>query len=155
MKTDKGGERLHALIIPTQRESLLVPSAMTAEILVVPPLTTQPFAERWVLGIAVWRRRAVPVISFEVLLGAEQMPKPLGRSKLVVFQPLKGRGEWDFFAVLASSDPHPLTVTSVTDLVPTDSASTRKEFVSATVKIGGSAVVIPDMRALSSVFYRG
>jgi chemotaxis signal transduction protein len=144
---------MHALVIPTQRESLLVPSAMTAEILTVPPMTQQPFAERWLLGIAVWRRRAVPVVSFEVLLGSDKVMRPHGRSKLVVFQPLKGRGEWDFFAVLASADPHPYTVTSALDLVPTDSALSRNPYVSATVKIGSSAVVIPDTVVLSNLFY--
>lgn len=146
-------DRLHALVIPTQRDSILVPSAMTAEILNLPSLAPIPFSEPWVLGLAVWRHRAVPVVSFEVLTNAGPVPTPHRRAKLVVFHPLPGRNEWEFFAIVASSDPQPYTVTQELPVVASLSARPQDRCIGATVKLGRSNVIIPDMDAIRSRFY--
>lgn len=145
---------MHALVIPTQADSILVPSAMTAEIINLPPaMAPVPHVEPWFLGVAVWRRRAVPVVSFEVLTGAGPKPTPQRRAKLVVFHPLPGRSEWEFFAILASADPQPYTVTQ--ELIPVTTATARPldPCIGATVKLGSTSVVIPDMEAVQARFY--
>lgn len=146
-------DRLHALVIPTQRDSILVPSVMTAEILNPPVLAPVPYAEPWVLGVAVWRRRAVPVVSFEVLSNSGPTPAPNRRAKLVVFHPLPGRSEWEFFAILASSDPQPYTVTQDLVLASATATPSVDPCIGARVKLGSSSVVIPDMDVIRARFY--
>lgn len=143
---------MHALILPTSRVPLLVPSTMAAEIMAVPKLSPLPFAEPWVLGVAGWRKRAIPVVSFELMLGDRVPPVIHPRSKVVVFQPLQGRSEWDFFGLLVSADPQTYTINDMTDLRPADTAI-HSPIVGATVTIGRTAVVIPDMEAMKRMMY--
>lgn len=143
---------MHTLILPTSRVPLLVPSTMAAEIMPVPKLSPLPFAEPWVMGVAGWRKRAIPVLSFELMLGDRVPPVIHGRSKIVVFQPLQGRSEWDFFGLLVSADPQPYTISDMTDLRPADT-TIHSPIVAATVTIGRTAVVIPDMDAIKRMMY--
>ena len=145
---------MHALVIPTTRVPMLVPSAITAEIMSVPRLNPLPFSENWVLGVVAWRARAVPVISFENLLGDPKPPVFHHRSKVVIFQPLSGLSEWDFFGILASADPHPYTVGGATDL-KASSTPVTSPLVAATVTVGRTPVVIPDLEGLKRTLYPG
>lgn len=145
---------MHALVIPTTRVPMLVPSAITAEIMSVPRLNPLPFSENWLLGVIGWRNRAVPVISFENLLGDPAPPIFHHRSKVVIFQPLSGLSEWDFFGILASADPHPYNVNTATDLKASSTPITSP-LVATTVTVGRTAVVIPDLDGLRRALYPG
>lgn len=145
---------MHALILPTSRVPLLVPSTMTAEIMNVPKISPLPFAEPWVLGVIGWRKRAIPVVSFELMLGERVPPVMHPRCKVVVFQPLQGRSEWDFFGLMVSADPTPYTINDTTDLSPSDTP-VNSPIVGATVTIGRTAVVIPDLEAMQRMMYPG
>ncbi|MFV1996770.1 MAG: chemotaxis protein CheW [Acidiferrobacterales bacterium] len=147
-------QSMHALILPTSRVPMLVPSTMTAEIMGVPKISPLPFSEPWVLGVIGWRKRAIPVVSFEILLGDRVPPVMHPRSKVVVFQPLQGHNEWDFFGLLVSADPQPYTISDTKDLSPSETPI-NNPVVGATVTIGRTAVVIPDMEALQRIMYPG
>jgi len=148
-----GYERLHTLIVPTQSQSLLIPSAMTAEVINVPTITRLPFSQPWVLGAVAWRRRAVSVISWEILLGAREEPPVFNRSKLVVFHPLQGRNKWEFFALLASSDPQPHMVDNTGGLMTSASATIDSPYIAAITTIGKQDIVIPSMAELGRTLY--
>jgi len=146
-------ERLHTLIIPTQSHSLLIPSAMTAEVINVPNITRLPFSQPWVIGAASWRRRAISVVSWEILLGAREAPPVFNRSKLVVFHPLQGRNHWEFFALLASSDPQPHMVDNTGGLTTSEPKSAASPFIGATTLIGKQEIIIPNIGELLRTFY--
>ena len=137
-------ERLHTLIVPTQNHALLIPSAMTAEVINVPTISRVPFSQPWVIGAAGWRRRAVSVVSWEMLLGAREEPPIFNRSKLVVFHPLQGRNQWEFFAFLASSDPQPHMVDNTGALTASATSNVESPFIGATTIIGKQEIVIPN-----------
>jgi chemotaxis signal transduction protein len=151
--TSPGYERLHTLIVPTQTHSLLIPSAMTAEVINVPTITRIPFSQPWVFGAVAWRRRAVSVISWEVLLGARERPPVFNRSKLVVFHPLQGRNKWEFFALFASSDPQPHMVDNTGGLVAETSPQIESPLVGTVSSIGRQKIVIPNMAVLARMLY--
>jgi chemotaxis signal transduction protein len=143
--------RIHALEIPTRGASLLFPSAGIAEVVNVAELTPVPFGPPWLLGVTGWRSLAVPVVSFEALLGAAA-GRPAPASKVVIFYPLGGRREWEFFGVLSSSEPHPQTIDSAAVTVNA-SELPDSPLIAAGIKLGNRLQVIPDMAALKQVFY--
>src|SRR5688500_5074016 len=102
----QAGDQIHALAIPTRAGSLLVPSATIAEVVNVSALTPLPLSPGWVMGAIGWRSLAVTVVSFEALLGGAATA-PVAGSKVVVFYPLAGRPQTEFFAVLSSAEPRP------------------------------------------------
>jgi len=153
MATTAGYERLHTLIVPTQTHSLLIPSAMTAEVINVPTITQIPFSQPWVLGAVAWRRRAVSVISWEMMLGAREEPPVFNRSKLVVFHPLQGRNKWEFFALFASSDPQPHMVDNTGGLMSSSKTAVDSPFIAAMTTIGKQEIAIPNMAELARTLY--
>ncbi len=144
-------DQIHALAIPTRVGLLLVPSATIAEVVNVPGLTPVPLAPMWLLGVVGWRTLAVPVVSLEALFGkAPTRPGPT--SKAIVFYPLAGRAEWEYFAVLASAEPRPQPVdASAVTLTATELP--QSPHVAGGLKIGGQALWIPNFEALKKAFY--
>ncbi len=147
----KATERVHALEIPINGLSLLVPTAGTAEVVNVPELTPIPFSQEWLVGAIGWRMQAIPVVSFESLMGgAAHSPAP--GSKIVIFYPLTGRREWEFFGILSSAEPRPHAVdNSALTANPADLPDTP--YIAAGLKLEGRLMAIPNMDALKAVFY--
>lgn len=144
---------IHALTIPTQAGVLLVPSALIAEVVNVAEMAPLPLSPPWVLGAVGWRSLAVTVVSFEALLGGKAST-PAAHSKAVVFYPLAGRPQTEFFAILSSAEPRPQAVDgSAVSLAPTELPKTP--YVAAGLKHNGSALWIPSFDELKKAFYPG
>lgn len=145
--------QVHALLLPLQQISLLVPTALIAEVVNLDDLVPVPRSPAWMLGALNWRARAVPVVSFDVLLG--HVPQPPGRrAKLVVFYPLEGRQSWEYFAVMAAAEPQPRAFSDqdATQLKGAVAVSSSP-YVAMALNLGGELAVIPDFVTLYQTFY--
>lgn len=73
---------IRTLIIPVGRSSLLVPNALVVEVLRRVELSeSQAHDVDWLMGLASWREREIPVLAFSVLLGERprtQASSPVG-----------------------------------------------------------------------------
>ena len=144
-------DQIHALAIPPRVGLLLVPSATIAEVVNVSALAPVALAPAWVLGVVGWRTLAVPVVSLEALFGkAPTRPGPT--SKVVVFYPLAGRAEWEYFAVLSSAEPRPQPV-DASAVTLGASELPPSPYVAGGLKIGGQPLWIPNFEALKKAFY--
>ena len=144
--------RMHLLEIPLARFPLLVPSATIAEVVSMSPLTTLPCSPAWVLGVLGWRNQAVSVISFEALL-AGSSPERGSRDKVVIFYPLPGRSDTDFFGVVSIREPQPHLIVEGNEIVASQAGAVETPYVGATVKLGTATLLIPDFEALKAAFY--
>lgn len=145
-------ERIHSLEIPLAEGALLVPSAAVAEVANPTELHPLPGTPRWVLGVVGWRSQAVSVVSFEALLGrAPSFVTPA--SKIVVFYPLAGRRETEFYALLSSSEPRPQTVTSGAIEEEDPARLPDTPLIAAGVRLKDRTLYIPDFDALRRAFY--
>ncbi len=152
MKKPAPGPRLHSLELPLDGVTLLVPSAAVAE--VINPQATMapvPFSQPWLKGVIGWRTLAVPVISFETLVGA---PTPVNTAtgKIVIFYPLSGRSDWEFYAMFATAEPRPQLLTR-SEPVVTEAEMPDLPYIAAGLKVDGRLMLIPDVEALKKVFY--
>lgn len=145
-------ERIHALELPLRGATLLVPSANVAEVVNVGDFTPVPLAPGWLLGVTPWRTLAVPVVSFEALMGGTVTP-PTPSSKVVIFYPLPGRRDWEFYGLLTHAEPRPQTVDSALALAATSAELPDTPYVAAGLKLGGRLLAIPDLEALKKAFY--
>jgi len=145
-------ERIHTLEIPVRDMSLLVPSASVAEVITATALTALPGAPPWVIGVLGWRLHAVPVVSFEMLAGGAAAPAA-SASKIVVFYPLTGRNEWEFFGVLTQAEPRPQPVDAGVVIAAEPSELPDTPYIAAGLKSEGRLLAIPDFDALKSAFY--
>ncbi len=145
-------QRIHTLEIPIRGLSLLVPSASVAEVVSVTPLAPVPFAPLWLLGALGWRSLAVPVVSFEALMGARPAD-PADSAKVVVFYPLPGRADWEFFGLISSAEPRPQYVDHSEAVAATGAELPESLYIAAGIKQAGRLLAIPDLEAMKKAFY--
>lgn len=145
-------DRIHTVEIPIAGMSLLVPSASIAEVTTVSPLTRVPFGASWLLGAVAWRQQALPVISFEALIGFST--SEIGASsKIVVFYPLTGRREWEFFGLLTVAEPRPHAIDAVTAAAAEADELPATPLIASGLRLAGRIMTIPDTEALKHAFY--
>lgn len=145
-------ERLHTLEIPINGRALLVPSAAVAEVTTMHALAPLPGAPAWVIGVLGWRSHAVPVVSFEALCGGP-VARPEHGSKIVVFYPLAGRRDWEFFGLLTQAEPRPQPVDAGAAIAAEPSELPDTRYIAAGLKTEGRLLVIPDFEAVKTAFY--
>ena len=94
----------------------------------------------------------MPVVSFEVLTGANRVVAPATGRKIVVLYPLRGRGDWEFFGILSSGEPRPH---SVDEGAVTADASELPDtpFIAAGLHSDDKLLAIPDLDALKAALY--
>lgn len=151
MKKPQSGPRLHSLEVPLGRITLLVPSAAVAEVINLQNMVPVPFGQPWLDGAIGWRTLAVPVISLDTLLGS---PATAGSAsgKIVIFYPLTGRKDWEFFAMLATGEPRP-QVLDGSQPVAEGSELPDSPYIAAGLKVDGRLMLIPDFEQLKKAFY--
>lgn len=151
MKKPRSGPRLHSLEVPLNGITLLVPSAAVAEVINLQNMAPVPFGQPWLNGAIGWRTLAVPVISFESLMGVAESAKP-GAGKIVILYPLAGRKDWEFFALLATAEPRP-QVLDGSQPVAAGAELPDSPYIAAGLKVDGRLMFIPDFDALKKAFY--
>jgi len=146
-------DRLYVLEIPLGPVSLLLPSAKIAEVVSVSTLARVPFGPDWLLGVTGWRSLAVPVVSFESILGMRRVA-PESSAKVVVLYPLTGRREWEFVGVLSSAEPRPRSVEDAGLATAQDADLPNSPYVAAGLKTPeGRLLIVPDLEATKTTFY--
>lgn len=153
MKAARVQDRIHSLEIPLAGTSLLVPSAAIAEVVTAGALAPVPASPHWLVGVLGWRLQAVPVISFEGLLGAS-VAAATDVSKIVVFYPFPGRKPHEFFGVLTQSEPRPQSIDPVSSIAAEPNELPDTPYLAAGLKSDGQLLAIPDFDALKALFYR-
>ena len=152
MMKPRAQDRIHSLEIPLAETSLLVPSAAVAEVVTAGSLAPVPGSPHWLVGVLGWRLQAVPVISFEALMGAAATA-PAEASKIVVFYPLPGRKPHEFFGVLTRSEPRPQSIDAVSAIAAEPDDLPDTPYLAAGLKTDGQLLAIPDFDALRALFY--
>ncbi len=142
-------QSVHTLLVPTITESLLIPSAVVAEVVIVTNLVPLPAGPDWCSGLAAWRNRALPVVSIEVLTGKPYVP-PGPRSKFVVFFPLPGCHESQFFAIQSLTEPQPNNISDTRGMVV---ETPNLPLAASALNLDGVIGIIPDLVWLKETLY--
>jgi chemosensory pili system protein ChpC len=100
-------EDIYSLLIPLQKERLVVPRSCVAEV-VRYSVPTGGDTDRWLCGTVVWNNLDIPIVSLERLCGMSP-PTPGGRTRIVVFHPLS-RNDGSPYGVLAEGFPQMVRV---------------------------------------------
>jgi chemosensory pili system protein ChpC len=100
-------EDIYSLLIPLEKERLVVPRSCVAEV-VRYAVPTGGDADRWLCGTVVWNNLDIPIVSLERLCGMPP-PAPGGRTRIVVFHPLS-RNDGSPYGLLAEGFPQMVRV---------------------------------------------
>ena len=140
---------VRAVLLPTAKSSLLIPSNMIAEVMTSADLKPLAGTADWVMGYFVWRERAVPLVCFEGLCGvaAPRLPE-----RIVVFYPLPGRQANDYFAVAARGNPRSVLVGPTSEVRPIPQ-SIPAGLVGGALQVEDSVALVPNFEIFAGLFY--
>lgn len=147
---DNAASDVTTLLISTDIAPVVVPTSAVAEVIPRAPPQPVPMTRPWNLGFIVWRGLPVTVVSFEALVGGS--PPIVEPARLVVFYPLSGCRNEEFFAIAANREPRSLIVDSDVAGAPMP-YGVAPEFVAGALQHNQQIAVIPNFEAMKQAFY--
>lgn len=103
MASDRPAE-LYGLMVPLEKERLLVPRGCVAEVVGYQAPQEMTGAPPWHLGVIRWNGRSVPLVSFEGCAG-DDVPSANSRSRVVVLNALNEALGGGAIAILSQGFP--------------------------------------------------
>lgn len=137
---------IRGLLLPLNRHPLLLPNAAVTDIIDFHRLVPVQDSPEWVAGATDWRRRKLPVVRFERLLGEEVAASQ--RQRIVVCHTLNPEAKWPFIGIAASAIPR-LTRVREEILAGETLPDQWKDLpLCAALRVDGQPALIPDLPAL-------
>ena len=79
---------IHCMLAPTNKESLLLPTGVLAEVIDFQDPSSMDSAPPWLLGQIEWNKRQVPVFSFSALINGDAVDDMMNKSKILIIKSL-------------------------------------------------------------------
>ena len=108
-KTGRAKE-IRCMLVPTDRETLLLPTSVMAEVVDFQPPDPMESAPPWLLGLMEWENRQVPVFSFSALINGTEVGEVPARARIIVLKSLSDSGRVPYLGLLLADLPRPVTV---------------------------------------------
>lgn len=145
-KSGKSPE-IHCMMVPTNRETLLLPTSVMAEVLDFEQPVPMDMAPPWLLGQIEWEKRQVPIFSFSALINGTEMGEIPARSKIIIIKSLADSGRVPYLGLLLGDLPRPVTVREA-DLQETGDEK-KSMGVFRRISLGEEHAIIPDLDRLT------
>ena len=138
---------LHCMLIPTHRETLLLPTSVMAEVVDYTAPRPAEDAPPWLLGQIDWENRQVPVFSFGALINGTGPDEVSRRARIMVLKSLTDSTRVPYMGLLMSDLPRPVVVCEP-DLQET--GDDKKSLgVFSHIRIGEDDAILPDLDRLA------
>ena len=146
-------EELYSLLVPLADERLIIPRACVAEVVRFTTPEQEAGAHEWMMGTVNWNGRALPVVSFEGVLGKDK-PVATGRTRIVVFYATSGQVKSGYFGVLTQGFPQLVRVNEDVLQLHTTDGWPNEAPVLCRVKMINEFPLIPDLEKLEAMLAR-
>ena len=142
-------EELYSLLVPLADDRLIVPRACVAEVVRLSRPEHVAGCPDWLVGNLDWNGRAVPVISFEAMLG-RAMPESSARTRVVIFYAVNSALKTGFYGVLTQGFPQLVRVNR--DVIKVDSGVTYadEDPVVTRVRMINEYPLVPDLEVIEA-----
>lgn len=147
LRTSGRSPELHCMKIPTDREVLLLPTSVMAQVVDFKAPMPMEASPPWLLGFIEWENRQVPVFSFSALINGSDVGKVPPRSKVMILKSLSDSGRVPYLGVLLGGLPHPVTI-KPEDLLETGDEK-KSLGVFSRIRLGDEDAIIPDLDRLA------
>ena len=145
-RTGKSPE-IHCMFIPTELETLLLPTTTMAEVIDFIPPEPMESAPPWLLGRVEWESRQVPVFSFSALINASDVSGVSARSKIMILKSLSGSARMPYLGMLLADLPRPVTVRE--DALVETGDEKKSLGVFSRISVEDQEAIIPDLDRLT------
>jgi chemosensory pili system protein ChpC len=148
MSQDLPGE-IYGLMVPLEKDQLLVPRGCVAEVIGYQAPQEMTGAPPWHLGVVRWNDRNVPLVSFEGCAGGDIAP-PTQRSRVVVLNALSEKLPG---AIAILSQGFPKLVRISPEFVKLDAQRTFPEDgpIACQIQLLDETPIVPDLDLLEQM----
>lgn len=145
-KSGKSPE-IRCMLIPTEMETLLLPTTSIAQVIDFSPPEPMENAPSWLLGQVEWEDRQVPVFSFSALINGSDAEGVADRKKIIIVKSLSDSARVPFLGLLLAELPKPIVVSENTLVATGDEKKSLGVFSRITIE--NQEAIIPDMDRLT------
>jgi len=138
---------LHCMLVPAGEVSLLLPTALVAEVIDDQPTAAIEETPAWLLGEIEWDDRQVPVFSFTALINGTEPGEADSHAKIMILKSLSDSTRVPYFGLLMNGLPSPVLVNE-SDLEPLGDEKVSLGVFSR-VRFQEEEAIIPDMDRLT------
>jgi chemosensory pili system protein ChpC len=103
-------KEVHCMLIPTDSDTLLLPTSTMAEVIDYSPPEPMDNAPPWLLGQVEWENRQVPIFSFGSLINGTDMEELPSKPKIMILKSLSGSARVPYIGLLLSDLPRPVSI---------------------------------------------
>jgi len=147
MSGKKKRAEIRGVLLPLQSGQLLLPNMLMSEVIGYREPDEIPVGSPdWLLGVIVWRHLPVPVVSFDVLLGAPQQGAG-HRARIALCKTISEASTRPYTAFLLQSIPRLVSVTEKS-ISAIASDNRQNPLLAHHVNINDQEAWIPDLDAL-------
>ena len=149
LRTAGRSPELHCMIVPTDKETLLLPTSAMAEVVDFRKPLPMEYAPPWLLGYIDWENRQVPVFSFSALINGSAIGEIPPRAKIMILKSLSDAGRVPYLGVLLRDLPHPVSVDAESLKKKGDEKKSLGVFSRVHIGEEDGDVIIPDLDRLT------
>jgi chemosensory pili system protein ChpC len=141
---------IYGLMVPLDKERLLVPRGCVAEVIGYQPPQEMTGAPPWHLGVINWNGRKVPIVSFEGCCGEDVAP-PTQRSRVVVLNAVSEQVQAGYIAILSQGFPQLVRISP--EFVKLDAGRSFADDspVVCQIQLLDEAPIVPDLDRLEAM----
>lgn len=140
--------RVRCLRLPLHNMTLLLPNTVVAEVIDYREIEQTSSMPEWLLGMISWRGRAVPLISFEKLLG-EELAFHSEETRFVICNTLNSNANIPFIALQIEGLPHLSVVSS--DMLEMEDETRSERSIQASLRLNEENVIVPNIDVLEKM----
>lgn len=148
---EKEVKDVYSFLIPMQKDHLLVPNTIVAEIVPFMNVTLFKDAEtsaEWNIGNVVWRNQTIPVVALERIQGQQDLGD-IRRARIAIVYTLQGNHEIPHVALLVRGVPRLVPVTDDNSKMLEETPS--EDAITAWVEVDGKKAQIPNLQHLEQM----
>lgn len=146
-------EELYSLLVPLSEDRLIVPRACVAEVVRFSEPEPTVSAAAWMLGTVGWNGRALPIVSYEGMLGND-IPEITGRTRIVVFYAGSGQLKAGYFGMLTQGFPQLVRVNKDVLKLESREGWSQDAPVLCRIRMINEYPLIPDLERLELMLSR-
>jgi chemosensory pili system protein ChpC len=110
LRTTGKSPELHCMMVPTDGETLLLPTSVMEEVIDFQQPLPMESAPPWLLGHIEWETRQVPVFSFSALINGVDVDAIAPRSKIMILKSLADSGRVTYLGLLLGDLPRRVNI---------------------------------------------
>lgn len=110
LRANGRGPELHCMVIPTDRETLLLPTSTVAEVVDYHEPLAIDGSPPWLMGQIEWENRQVPVFSFSALINGDEVGEIPSRARIMILKSLSDSARVPYLGLLLGDLPHPMSL---------------------------------------------